>query len=311
MKQSISRRKFIKSIGATGTLLTIPGISNQLFSHSKNMFFKISLAEWSLRDILWSKEISNLDFPKYTKDEFGIDAVEYVSSFFNKKETDMEYLKELKSRTDGEGITNVMIMVDMWNATGKLAGPKKADRKTAVENHKKWVDAAKFLGCHAIRVNAFGYDDASMEDAAKYFSAGLSMLVEYGNQAEINIVVENHGGYSSNAKWLAGVMKNVNNPRCGTLPDFGNFRISKTEVYDTYLGIEELMPYALGVSAKSTGFNEDGEDSNVDVNKILKIVKDAGYTGYIGIEWGGGKKSGSTSQEGIMLTKKLLEKYGK
>jgi len=307
----MERRKFIKSIGTAGTILTIPGISNHVFSQSKDMFFKISLAEWSLREVLWSKEISNLDFPKYTKDEFGINAVEYVSSFFNKQESDMEYLKDLKSRTDGEGITNVLIMVDMYNAGGRLASPVSEERKTAVENHKKWVDIAKFLGCHAIRVNALGYDKASREDASEYFTEGLSMLVEYGNEAEINVVVENHGGYSSDAKWLTGVMKKVNNPRCGTLPDFGNFRISKTEVYDTYQGIEELMPYALGVSAKTIGFNDDGEESNVDINKILKIVKDAGYTGHIGIEWGGGKKSGSTFHEGIMLTKKLLEKYGK
>ena len=185
-------------------------------------------------------KISNLDFPRTSKEVFGIPAVEYVSGFLQDKVKDKAYLHDLKQRAEGEGVTNVLIMVDMWGPEGTLASPDASARKQAAVNHRPWVDAAQYLGCHAIRVNASGYGDhASYEDSKAWFVDGLSRLVEYGRSVDIRITVENHGGFSSNASWLAEVMQEVDDDYCGTLPDFGNFRISKESgtFYDPLLGM--------------------------------------------------------------------------
>ncbi|MBA7483157.1 hypothetical protein ES707_18668 [subsurface metagenome] len=172
-----------------------------------------------------------------------------------------------------------------------------------MENHHKWVEAAKFLGCHSIRVNAASA--GSYDEQMKLAADGLCRLVEFGDQHDINVIVENHGGLSSNGQWLTGVMKMVDHPRCGTLPDFGNFRISEEEEYDRYKGVEELMPYAKAVSAKSNDFDENGNETATDYLRMMKIVLDAGYRGYVGIEYEGPNLSAS---EGIIATKKLLER---
>jgi len=242
-----SRRKFIKDIAITSVAIGIaPSVIKARQSEEKEMFFKISLAQWSLHRKLWAGELDHLDFPAYTKSNFDIHALEYVSTFF--KSTEMEYLKELKMQTDDLNLRNVLIMVDAEGNLGDL-----------------------------------------------------------NEEARIKSV-ENHGGYSSNGKWLSGVIEKVNHPNCGTLPDFGNFRISEDEEYDRYQGVEELMPYAKGVSAKSHEFDEDGNEIHTDFYKMLKIVKEAGYTGYIGVEYEGGELS---EDEGIIATKQLLEKVGK
>ena len=199
---------------------------------------------------------------------------------------------------------------------GGLAETDSKKRTEAVENHYKWVEAAKTLGCHSIRVNAFS-SNPSAEEAAKAAVDGLSKLGEYGKQAGINVIVENHGGFSSDGKWLSGVMKTINMPNVGTLPDFGNFCVRRdsgtewggacVEEYDRYQGVAELMPFAKGVSAKSHDFDENGNEIHTDYMKMLKIVKDAGYTGYIDIEYEGDKLS---EDEGIKMTKALLEKVG-
>ena len=193
----------------------------------------------------------------------------------------------------------------MVDSEGDLGEAYEPIRIRAVERHYQWVDAAKFLGCHSIRVNARGRGTA--EEVAKNAADGLARLSEYGQKNNIGIIVENHGGYSSNGKWLSDVMKKVNNPFCGTLPDFGNFRISKDESYNMYKGVKELMPFAKGVSAKTNDFDADGNEKRIDYEKMLKIVKKAGYTGYVGIEYEG---HNFTEDEGIMATKKLLEKIG-
>jgi len=268
---------------------------------SSELFFKISLAEWSLHKAIQGKEMTNLEFPAKAK-ELGINAVEYVSTLFDKDASDMEYLAELKKVTDDLGVTNVLIMIDNEGDLGDL---DEAKRIKAVENHYRWVDAAKFLGCHSIRVNARGHGDA--DEVAKAAIDGLSRLAEYGASKQINIIVENHGGNSSDGKWLSNVIKSVGNDYCGTLPDFGNFRISEDNNYDRYLGIDELMPYAKGVSAKSNNFDEEGNEVVMDYGRILEIVKKHGYTGYIGIEYEGDAIS---EVDGIIATKKLLEKEG-
>lgn len=295
------RREFIKKAGIGGAGLMIAPSFLRAGMINSDMFFKISIAEWSLHKMLFAKELTNLEFPEFSKKNFDIHAVEYVNVFF--KDAGKEYLTELKSRTDDLGVENVLIMVD---AEGNLGEADDAKRQKAVENHYKWVEAAKFLGCHSIRVNARGR--GTMEEVAEAAVDGLGKLTEYASTDNIGVIVENHGGYSSNGKWMSDVIRKVDNPNCGTLPDFGNFRISAEEEYDRYLGMKELMPFAKGVSAKSREFDDEGNETESDFYKMLKIVKEAGYTGYIGIEYEGRELS---EVDGVIATKKLLEKVGR
>lgn len=292
------RRDFVVRSGlAAAGLITAPGI---MTSCSKGPRFQISLAEWSLHRQLTGNMLDNLEFPVKAKRDFGITAVEYVSTFFNDLEQDPKYLAELKRITEYHGVKNVLIMVD---GEGELGADTPEGREKTVENHKKWVDAAEYLGCHSIRVNAGGPGDA--ETLAGNVVLGLTELGKYGKTRGINVIVENHGGLSSNGKWLSSVIRKVNMPNVGTLPDFGNFRISEQEEYDRYLGIEELMPYARGVSAKSYDFDKDGNETTIDYARMMKIIRKSGYRGYIDIEYEGNNYS---EDEGIILTRKLLEK---
>ncbi len=303
-----SRRDFLKKAGAG--LLAAPFITEAWASPAKKMFFEISLAEWSLHRELNAKKITNLDFPALSKKEFGISIVEYVNQFFKDKANDTAYLKELLGRANDHGVTNHLIMID---GEGGLAELKADVRNKAVENHYKWVEAAKFLGCKSIRVNAYG--EGSAQDVAAAAVEGLGKLGEFAAKSNIHIIVENHGGYSSNAQWLSGIMKQLRSKNVGTLPDFGNFCIKRKqgdwrvceEEYDRYKGTAELMPYAKGVSAKSYDFDANGNVIETDYKKILKIVKDSGFKGIIGIEYEGDKVS---EYEGIKATKKILERVG-
>lgn len=288
---------------AAGTAAVLPLDAMASFSETslpwKKDFFRISLAEWSFHKALFGGKMTNLDFPVRAKREFGIDIVEYVSPFFNKREKDASYLKELLNITKNEGVQNHLIMVD---GEGDLGNPDEKARLKAVENHYKWVDAAKTLGCLTIRVNAAG--QGAEEDVKKAAIDGLGRLTEYGKKNKINIIVENHGGYSSDGKWLSDVMKGVNSPYCGTLPDFGNFRISQDRVYDMYQGVSDLVPFAKGISAKTFRFNEQGGEADIDYTRMFKIIHDAKFRGIVGIEWEG---DGLSEEEGIRKTKALLE----
>jgi len=300
-----NRRKFMKDVLLTSAGLAFLPSVLQATGSRQNLFFRISLAEWSLHKALFGKKMDHLDFPVMAKQKFGIEGVEYVSTFF--KSTDEAYLNELLKRTRDNGVTNVLIMID---GQGNLGDQDPAKRKKAVENYHRWVDAAKYLGCHSIRVNAYG--TGSEDEVASAVVESLSSLTEYGASQQIGIIVENHGGYSSNGKWLAGIMQRVNNPWCGTLPDLGNFclefKMGKcTKEYDRYQGVQEMMPYAKGVSAKTNDFTPEGEEVTIDYRRMLQIVKDAGYRNWIGIEYEGPRLS---EEEGIIATKKLLEKYG-
>lgn len=263
-------------------------------------WFRISLAQWSLHRTIRAGELDHLDFARITRQEFGIEAVEYVNSFFKDKAKDAAYLAEMNRRANGEGVYQHLIMCD---GEGRLGAPDEAERKKAVENHYKWVDAAKTLGCKMIRVNAAS--EGTREEQAKLAADGLRRLCEYGDEVGIDVVVENHGGLSSNGAWLAQVMRLVDHPRCGTLPDFGNFRVSETETYDKYRGVEELMPFAKAVSAKSHDFDEQGNETDKDYRRLMRIVLDAGYRGWVGIEYEGTRLP---EREGIALTKRLLER---
>ncbi|MCH7859916.1 MAG: TIM barrel protein [Candidatus Marinimicrobia bacterium] len=296
----MNRREFLKqSLAVTGGISLLGMTGTRLFAQTEPLY-KISLAQWSLHNTLFAGDLDHLDFAKVTKNDYGIDAVEYVNQFFKDKAKDMAYLREMNTIADGEGITQLLIMID---GEGNLGDPKKKKRIQAVENHYPWVEAAKFLGCHSIRVNA--RSSGSYKKQMKLAIDGLRRLTEFGAEHDINIIVENHGGISSNGKWLSAVIKGVDSPHCGTLPDFGNFRISKDEEYDRYLGIEELMPYAKGVSAKSHDFDEEGNETHTDFLRMLKIVLDSGYRGYVDVEYEGSELS---EPDGIRATKALLER---
>lgn len=297
MSNAMNRRSFL---GASAGLAAVAMASRSVFASSVDAKFEISLAEWSLHKTLFDKKLDHLDYAMTAKKEFGIEAVEYVNQFFKDKATDAKYLAEMNKRAADNGVKQLLIMID---GEGQLGDPDAAKRKTAVENHHKWADAAKTLGCHSIRVNAGS--SGSYEDQMKQAADGLRSLSEYGAKLDLNVIVENHGGLSSNGEWLAGVMKLVGLKNCGTLPDFGNFRIKDGEMYDRYKGVTELMPFAKAVSAKSHDFDEKGNEIHTDYFKMMKIVLDAGYHGFVGIEYEGSKLD---EFAGIKATKALLER---
>jgi L-ribulose-5-phosphate 3-epimerase len=296
MPPKTNRRDFLKASAAVGLLGVSPGL---LRAETKPLLFNISLAQWSLHRALFGKKLDPIDFPKTAKEDYGIVAVEYVNQFYKDKKKDDTYVAELKKRCGDLGVKSVLIMCDGEGALGDADAKK---RQQAVENHYRWVEWAKTLGCHSIRVNAqsSGTYEEQMERAAD----GLARLTEFGGKHDINVIVENHGGLSSNGAWLAATIKKVGNPRCGTLPDFGNFRVSKDEEYDRYKGVEELMPFAKGVSAKSHDFDDKGNETKTDYRRMMKIVVAAGYKGFVGVEYEGSRLS---EPDGIRATKKLLE----
>ena len=269
---------------------------------------KISLAQWSLNKAIKSGELSPLDFAKKAR-SFDIDAIEYVSGLYTNhtdtlKKISMQKLsKELLKRSDDYGIDNVLIMID---SQGSLASSNKKERLKAIDNHKKWIDFSYEIGCETMRVNLSG--ETKLDRWTENSIKSLTELSDYNKN--INVVVENHGGLSSNGKYLSNVMSEVNIDNCGTLPDFGNFCIDGSpracnEWYNIYKGVEELMPYAHAVSAKSYDFDDSGNETKIDYSKMIDIVKKAGYKGYIGIEYEGSRMS---EDDGIIATKKLLEK---
>jgi len=303
---AMNRRHFVRGALAGGALLGLglrptwgAEVSGQPKA-GKIGDFKISLAEWSLHKALFSKQIDNFDFPKIAREQYGIEGVEFVNQFFKDKAHDSTYLKELKTRAHDHGVTCVLIMID---GEGDLSAESQEARGKAVENHKKWVDAAAALGCHAIRVNTgSNYGPTNTEAAAE----GCGRLAEYGGQHKIHVICENHGGPSSNPDALLALIKAVGKEGFGTLPDFGNFPKTKQGNYeiDVYEAIARMMPHAKGVSAKSYNFDESGRETTLDYPRILKIVTDAGYHGFVGIEYEGSRLG---EPEGIKATKKLLE----
>ena len=311
-----SRRDFMRTLLASMGAATFSPLLLQATPPKE--WFEISLAEWSLHKAIFAGELDNLDFPAFAKNTFDIDIVEYVNTCFRSKNkgfkengADKAYLAELLKRTKDLGVRNHLIMCD---AEGNLGDADAKKRKEAVENHYKWVEAAAILGCQTIRVNAAGVGTA--EEVAKNAADGLFMLGEHAAKSKINVIVENHGSYSSNGKWLSGVMKSVNLKNVGTLPDFGNFCIKRNkdnwrvceDGYDRYIGTEELMPFAKGVSAKANGFKPNGDEIEMDYARLLKIVKKAGFKGIIGIEYEGDELS---EVDGIKATKALLERLRK
>jgi sugar phosphate isomerase/epimerase len=310
-----TRRTFLKNtlIGA-GAIMLAPSME---IKTAKSSRFELSLAEWSLHRSIRAGKMDHLDFPLIAKKTYGISAVEYVNGLFGGTKMDFKeaaknstYLNELLKRSKDAGVFNHLLMVD---DEGSLAVPEDIERLKAVDDHKKWIEAAKLLGCLTVRVNLHG-DGAP--DAKKVASIdSLSRLGDFAKTMQINIVTENHGHESSNGAWVADVMKQVNKPNVGTLPDFGNWCLSDDwgdtqgeckDYYDRYQGIKEVLPYAKGVSAKTYDFDSNGEQPKMDYKRLIGLVKDSGFKGYIGIEFEGNNQ---TEDEGIRKTKLLLEKY--
>tara|TARA_R110002167_G_scaffold139179_4_gene326623 strand:+ start:631 stop:1620 length:990 start_codon:yes stop_codon:yes gene_type:complete len=325
-----NRRKFIGQLGkgAIGAA-AMTALPKSVFAWNPiDNPYAISLAQFSFASEFFAGAHDTLNFPARAKRDFGLDIVEYVSMFFADKGNDPSFFKTLKKRTDDLGVANNLIMVDDEN----IADLDPTKRAHAVESHYKWVDAAKILNCNSIRVNLGSLDQTGDATAiAEAAMEGYSRLLDYGTKNELDIIVENHVGNSCNGKWLAGIMKAVNNPRAGVLPDFGNFCINRTkpetmdiagfmntkclEEYDKYLGMEELMPYAKGVSAKTHKFDNQGDETEIDFARMFDIIKKSGFKGVVGIEYEGGLLHGAgvpgylPNEAGIVATKKLIEKY--
>ena len=301
MNEIRSRREFLKfsaavAVGYPLTRITLrPVLGDETADGKGQPPYKISLAEWSLHNAIFGGKLNHLDFARVAKREFDIDGVEYVNQFFADKAKDQKYLQDMKTRAQENGVQSLLIMIDR---EGNLGDPDEQKRTQAVENHYKWVEAAKFLGCHSIRVNAGS--QGTYEEQMKLAADGLRRLSEFAAPHDIDVIVENHGGLSSNGQWLAAVIEKVDLPNCGTLPDFGNFGD-----YNRYQGVEELMPYAKAVSAKSYDFDENGNETTIDYPRLMKIVLDAGYHGYVGIEYEGKRLD---EFAGIQATRDLLQR---
>ncbi len=294
MSPVYTRRDFLMQ---TAALAAAPSLlrASVAIGQGAAPLFRISLAQWSLHRTIRAGDLDHLDFAAVARREFGIEAIEYVNSFFKDKATDAAYLAEMNRRASGEGVTQHLIMCD---GEGRIGDPDPARRTEAVENHRKWLDAARTLGCVTIRVNAAS--EGSFDEQQKLAADGLARLTALADPLGLNVVVENHGGLSSDGRWLSGVMRMVGHPRCGTLPDFGNFY-----EYDRYQGVADLMPFAKAVSAKSHDFDAEGNETTKDYRRLMKTVVDAGYHSWVGIEYEGARLP---EREGIASTLRLLER---
>ncbi len=299
----IDRRDALRAgLAAVGTLAAA---SLARPAQAREPLFQISLAEWSLHRALSDGRLDHVNFARTAKLDYGIDAVEYVNTFFKDKAANEAYIKDLRTRAGDHGVKILLIMCD---GEGRIGDPDETKRKETVENHRKWIEAARRLGCHSIRVNAAS--EGTPEEQARLAADGLKSLTDIAAGYGLNVLVENHGGLSSTG-WLPGVIRQVGHYRCGTLPDFGNWRSDWDRKddpavwYDRYKGVEEMMPFAKAVSAKSHDFDARGNEVNTDFRRMMKIVLDSGYRGYVGVEYEG---ETLPEDEGIRKTKALLEK---
>ena len=302
----MKRRTFIRSSLLGASALAVKPIHAY---HSREKELHISLAQWSLHRSFNDGTLDPVDFASIAKETYQLDAVEYVNGFYTRQAGDETFWNRMKVRSMDAGVKNLVLMVD---DEGDLGDARERTRLKSVENHYKWVHAAKLLGCPTMRVNAFGNPDRDTYRQA--IIDGMSRLAEYAAKEDINIVIENHGLFSSDAALIAGIIREVNMPNFGSFPDFGNWCLSAKwgttqgdcdRVYDRYQGVSELLPFARAVSAKSYNFNDKGEDTKIDYYRMMKIVKESDYTGYIGIEYEGTEKS---EHEGILITRELMIK---
>ena len=327
-----SRRKFLKNtFSVYSTTLLAPNLFAKKIDKSK---MDIGLQMYSFAPLIMQGKFDLLGFPDLVKNTYGINGAEYWSIPFMGRENDRDFLNDLKRRSDDIGVDNLIILVDDIDIKTMQSGPSlassnKNDRDTAIDYHKKWVDVAKNIGCHSIRINLRS-EEENDQKILENSSESISRLIEFSKQDNISIVIENHGGITGDADWLVSLMKNVDSKHLGTLPDFGtyNFCIKRGNLnfqslsencenqYDKYLGVKKLMPYAKGVSAKSHEFDKDGEELSTNYSRMIKIISESNYKGYITIEYEGAMKGmfgeeGTylSPHEGILATKKLINKY--
>lgn len=315
----MKRIQFLQNISMAFFGISTLGLTSQnmkkrrhIESKSIDNSIKLSLAQWSLNKLINGGILNPYDFAKIASG-YGFTGLEYVSQLYkdiyssdNKAKAIENFVKKSLVESQKFGLENVLIMVD---EEGDLSIENQSERNQAIENHRRWIDAAAQLGCHSIRVNLYGSSDLEIWKSTSIDS--LRKLSDYASASKINILVENHGGYSSNASQLMQVIHAVDLPNCLTLPDFGNFCIDKKEnvcidEYDKYQGVEELLSKAGAVSAKSYDFDSQGNETTIDYQKMLSLVNRAGYTGFIGVEYEGNRLS---EKEGILHTKKLIEKF--
>lgn len=292
----MNRRTFL-SLSAAAACLHLTKITPQAFAQAAAPLpqFKISLAEWSLNETIRAKKLTNLEFPKVAREVYDIDCVELVDQFFADKAKDQAYLKELKTRADDAGVAIGVLMLD---TNGALADADEDRRKRAVEKTYPWLDAAKFLGCRTVRVNARG--EGTPEELLQRIVQSCSILADYAAERGLNLTIENHGGPSSDAAWLMSVMDAVNKPNFGTLPDFGNF----PEGVNRYDAVEAMMRRAKAVSAKALKFTPDGQCVETDFRRMMRIVRDSGYDGYVGVE--SEPEGDGNEADAILKTRDLL-----
>ena len=323
------RRNFLKQLGMASLAFGLPSaLPTNIFAHANpaKQFFDISLAEFSFATSLFTGQMNHLDFPAKAK-QLGFDKVEYVSMFFKEKPTNKDYISEMKKRASDNGVKSNLIMIDGMGNLGDLDSTK---RQQAIDNHLPWIDAAKELGCYALRVNLDG--EGSDEEIAKAALEGYSKLAEIGEKNKLSTLVENHTGPSTNPDWLAGVMKQVKNKYAGLLVDTANFIRYKVDgmtieafknakvvaTYDKYDGVKKLMPYAKGVSLKTHEIDKEGKESKTDFTKLVTIVKESGFKGTIGVEYEGAFLKNIVQlpgeylpeDEGIKVTHEILKKIG-
>ena len=315
----MKRKEFIKL--ASTSALGISSLGYMSLQKPKELFFKLSLAQWSLHKNIKYGDMDPYEFAQVAK-SFNFSGIEYVTALYDNvmkvRDGDMSkaitfWARKNKKLAEINDIKNVLIMIDEIEG---LAEENKSRRLKAVENHKMWIDAAEIMGCESVRLNLYGSSNAE-----KWKDLSVKSLSELGSYAKIsgvNVIVENHGRISSDIPKLMDVIYGVDMDNVGTLPDFGNFCMadegygsvfdgSCETVYDFYKGVEEMMPKAFAVSAKSNDFDENGDEKTIDYMRMMKIVKSFGYTGYVGVEYEGNRLS---EEEGIKATRDLLIKIG-
>lgn len=314
----MKRNEFLQYMGLTGVGLGILPLMSRCQSEEKPLFFKLSLAQWSINRMIKSGKVPAYAFARLAA-EWGFTGLEYVSQLYTdvtraeNKDAAMEaFIAKSKAEAEKYGIQNVLIMIDN---EGYLSTGDPEQTEQAIANHMRWIKAAAALGCHAVRVNLSGSSD--QEEWIANSVSGLSALAQQAAAYNINVIVENHGGFSSNADLLMQVINQINLPNCGTLPDFGNFCLESNwgginsdcpKIYPIYQGVTEMMPKAFAVSAKSYAFDTKGDETRIDYSQMMQLVKAAGYSGFVGVEYEGDELS---ETEGILATKKLLEKVGR
>jgi L-ribulose-5-phosphate 3-epimerase len=286
---NISRRNFFeKSVALGGAALAAPSLlKSELMEPTPRMIKDdISLAQWALVDEVKSGKWKTVDFAKIAKNDFGLNGIEFVNTLF--EVTTEGYLRRLKKNAADNGVTMVLIMVD---DEGDGCSATKEERRQFEINHRKWIDAAAYLGCKAIRTNCRGPQGVSKEEALKYSIETYQMMMEYAVPAKISVLIENHGGISNDAGWMVSLMKEVNNLYFGTYPDWR----APADNFDNVDYLLKMLPYAGGMSYR----NQPTEELTA---KMIRLAKDSGYRGWYGIESSGREEI----KKGIALLRKYL-----